>query len=188
MVEEYRKGNLTLEEVADKYGIPAALLQDWINKDDFENIFVTYINHSVDEKTSIWSKIHANVGLAYQKIKANGWLLAGCIPFLIPFFIFITCNKQILQSETNDTNITSYFLENFDSLVVLNSELNMKIRILNIQLDKIDKKLNFNLSPSTSIVYDYRRWNRYRRTNIKNVKNDNSTNTSINNLFAIINC
>ena len=183
VVEEYRKGNLTLEEVADKYGIPAELLQDWINKDDFENIFVTYINHSVDEKTSIWSKIHANVGLAYQKIKANGWLLAGCIPFLIPFFIFITCNKQILQSETNDTNITSYFLENFDSLVILNSELNKKIRILNIQLDKIDKKLNFNLSPSTSIVYDYRRWNRYRRTNIKNVKNDNSTNTSINNVI-----
>ena len=30
VVEEYRKGNLTLEEVADKYGIPAALLQDWM--------------------------------------------------------------------------------------------------------------------------------------------------------------
>lgn len=181
VVEEYRKGNHTLEEVAAKYGIPAALLQDWVNKDDVGNIFASYINGPIKENTSIWSKAQVIVGLVYQKIKANGWLIAGCLPFLFSFFTFITCNKQILQSETNETNNISHLQENFDSVVVLNAELNKQIRNFNLKLDKIDKKLNFNLSPITTI-YDYRRWNRYRRTNIENVKNDNRTNTSINNV------
>lgn len=183
VVEEYRKGNLTLEEVAEKYGIPAALLQDWVNKDGVENYFASYINTPIEENTSIWSKIQANAGLAYQKIKANGWLIAGCMPFLISFFTFITCNKQILQSETSQTYNNSHLQENFDSVVVLNTELNKQIENLDLKLDKIIKRLNFNISPTTTIIYDYRRWNRYRRTNIKNVKNDNRTNTSISNVI-----
>lgn len=81
VVEEYRKGNLTLEEVAAKYGIPAALLQDWVNKDDIGYIFASYTNRPIEKNTSIWSKVQANVGLAYQMIKVNGWLIAGCLPF-----------------------------------------------------------------------------------------------------------
>ncbi len=182
VVEEYRKGNLTLEEIAAKYGIPTALLQDWVNKFDIENIFVSYVNSPIEEKTTIWSIIHTNAVFAYQKFKANGWLIAGCLPFLISFFIFVTCNKQIIQSETNEANINSHLHESFDSIAVLNARLNKQIRNLNLTLDKINKKLNFNLSPTTTIVYDYRRWNRYRRTNIKNVKNDNHTSTSISNV------
>ena len=179
VVEEYRKGNLILEEVAAKYGIPAALLQDWVNKADLGNIYVNYINKPIEKNTSIWSKVQTNAGLAYQKIKANGWLIAGCLPFLISFFTFITCNKQILLSETNENNINSHLHENFDTVVVLSTELNKQIKNMNLTLDKINKKLNFNLSPTSTIVYDYRRWNRYRRTNIKN---DNRTNTSISNM------
>lgn len=180
VVEEYRKGNLTLEEVAAKYGIPVALLQDWVNKDDVGSILVSCINRPIEKNISIWSRIKTNVGLAYQKIKANGWLIAGCLPFLISFFTFITCNKQILQSETNENNINSHLQENFDSVVVLNTELNKHIRYLNLKLDKIYTKLNY--SPTTTIVYDYRRWNRSRRTNIKNVKNDNRKKNSISNV------
>lgn len=185
VVEEYRKGNHTLEEVAAKYGIPAALLQDWVNKDDVGYIYASYINRPIKKNTSILSKIKANVGLAYQKIKANGWLIAGCLSFLISFFTFITCNKQILQSETNETSINSHLHENFDSVVVLNTELNKQIMNLNLTLDIINKKLNFNLSPTTTIVYNYRRWNRYRQTNIRNVKNNNRTNASISNVTNI---
>ena len=49
VVEEYRKGNLILEEVAAKYGIPAALLQDWVNKADLGNIYVNYINKPIEK-------------------------------------------------------------------------------------------------------------------------------------------
>ena len=38
VVEEYKKGDLSLEEIATKYGLPPALLQDWVNKDDVNNI------------------------------------------------------------------------------------------------------------------------------------------------------
>ena len=31
VVREYKNGNLSIDDVAAKYGIPAALLQDWVN-------------------------------------------------------------------------------------------------------------------------------------------------------------
>lgn len=48
VVEEYRNSSFTIEEVATKYGIPPALLQDWVNKDEHDNIFISYV-HTPDE-------------------------------------------------------------------------------------------------------------------------------------------
>lgn len=180
VVREYRNGNLSIDEVAAKYGIPAALLQDWVNKDEVENIFATYINAPIKEETSIWSKIKASVGLGYQKIKANGWLIAGCLPFLISFFTFITCNKVVTENIEND-NSKSLNVD-IDSLVKVNTNLNQQVKDIRMLLNKINGKLNFNLSPTTTIIYDHRRWNRYKRTNIRNVKNETHSNTSISNV------
>lgn len=77
VVEEYRKGDLSLEEIAAKYGLPPAILQDWVNKDDVNNFFISYVERSV-EKTSFFTQVKAAGGIAFQKIKANGWLMAGC--------------------------------------------------------------------------------------------------------------
>ena len=54
VVEEYKKGDLSLEEVAAKYGLPPALLQDWVNKDDVNNIFISYVKRP-EEKTSLFT-------------------------------------------------------------------------------------------------------------------------------------
>lgn len=180
VVREYREGNLSVDEVATKYGIPAALLQDWVNKDEIEHIFSTYINVPIKEETSIWSKIKAHVGLGYQKIKANGWLIAGCLPFLISFFTFITCNKDVTENIEND-NSKSLTVP-LDSMVKVNTNLNQQVKDIRILLNKINGKLNFNLSPTTTIIYDHRRWNRYKRTNIRNVKNETHSNTNISNV------
>ena len=51
VVEEYKKGDLSLEEIATKYGLPPALLQDWVNKDDVNNIFISYVERP-EEKIS----------------------------------------------------------------------------------------------------------------------------------------
>ena len=55
VTEEYKKGDLSLEEVAAKYGLSPALLQDWVNKDDVNNIFISYVERP-EEKTSIFLK------------------------------------------------------------------------------------------------------------------------------------
>lgn len=39
VVEEYRNSSLTIEEVATKYGIPPALLQDWVNETPGQILF-----------------------------------------------------------------------------------------------------------------------------------------------------
>ena len=77
VVEEYKKGDLSLEEVAAKYGLPPALLQDWVNKDDVNNIFISYVERP-EEKTSFFTKVKTACVIAFQNLKANGWLLAGC--------------------------------------------------------------------------------------------------------------
>lgn len=180
VVREYREGNLSVDKVAAKYGIPAALLQDWVNKDEIEHIFATCINVPIKEETSIWSKIKANVGLGYQKIKANGWLIAGCFSFFISFFTFITCNKDVTENIGND-NSKSLTVP-LDSMVKVNANLNQQVKDIRILLNKINGKLNFNLSPTTTIIYDHRRWNRYKRTSIRNVKNETHSNTNISNV------
>lgn len=180
VVKEYRNSNLSIDEVAAKYGIPVALLQDWVNKDEVENIFATYINAPIKEKTSIWSKIKANVGFGYQKIKANGWLIAGCFPFLISFVTLVTCNKVVTENTDNDNSKS--LTVSIDSLVKVNSNLNQQVKDIRMLLNKINGKLNFNLSPVTTIIYDHRRWNRFKRSNVRNVKNETHSNTSISNV------
>lgn len=178
VVDEYNNSNLTIEEVAAKYGIPPALLQDWVNKDKFNNIYISYV-HAPVEKKNVWASVSGFGGVVYQKLKANAWLMAGCLPFIFAMFTFITCNRHVLENTENDNhNYTSVAI---DSLTTVNNNLTEQIANIGVLLNKIDGKLNFNLSPTT-IFYDYRMWNRYRRTNIKNVKNDNRKNTNISNV------
>ena len=178
VVDDYRNGNLTLEEVASKYGIPTALLQDWINKDEFNNIFINYVESPV-EKNTFLSSVKGYGGIIYQKLKANGWLMAGCLPFFFAISFFVTCNRHVVDNVENDKR--SYY-SSIDSLTSVNNKLTKQIVNIGVVLNKINGKLNFNLSPTTTIIYDHRRWNRYKRTNIKNVKNDNRTNTSFRNV------
>ena len=91
VVEEYKKGDLSLEEVPTKYGLPPALLQDWVNKDDVNNIFISYVERS-EEKTSIFTKVKTACVIAFQNLKAYGWLLAECLPLLICLTTFIKCH------------------------------------------------------------------------------------------------
>lgn len=179
VVEEYRNSSLTIEEVATKYGIPPALLQDWVNKDEYDNIFISYV-HAPDETKKVWSSVNGFGGVVFKKQKANGWLIAGCLPLFFAMFTFITCNRHVIEKVENDNR--NYTLMAIDSLTTINNRLTKQIANLGVVLNKIDGKLNFNLSPTTTIIYDYRRWNRYRRTNIKNEKHDNRTNTSISNV------
>ena len=179
VVEEYRNSSLTIEEMATKYGIPPALLQDWVNKDEYDNITINYVNEPI-EKKCFCASVSGFVGVAYQKLKANGWLIAGCLPLFFAMFTFITCNRHVIDNVENDNR--NYYSVAIDSLTTVNNRLTKQIANLGVVLNKIDGKLNFNLSPTTTIIYDYRRWNRYRRTNIKNEKHDNRTNTSISNV------
>lgn len=174
VVDEYRKSSLSPEKVAAKYNIPPALLQDWVNKVNLNNVFIKIIGKP-EEKKSFWANISGYCGLAYQKLKANGWLLAGCLPLFFALITFITCNNKVINHVENDAH--DYCIHNIDSLITVNNRLTKKIAALGVVLNKIDGKLNFNLSPQTTIIYgDHRKWNKYKKTNIRN---NHSTNTNI---------
>ena len=66
VVEEYKKGDLSLEEIATKYGLPPALLQDWVNKDDVNNIFISYVERP-EEKISIFTKVKTACIIAFSE-------------------------------------------------------------------------------------------------------------------------
>ena len=168
VVEEYRKGDLSLEEVAAKYGLPPALLQDWVNKDDVNNIFISYVSRPV-EKTSFVAKVKAAGGIAFQKIKANGWLIASCLPLLICLTTFIKCNRTVVKSEINE-NLNSTEIK-MDSLITVNNELKGEIGNLGVALEKIVNELKMNITPNITINNDNRSVShRTRNTTIKNKK------------------
>ena len=168
VVEEYRKGDLSLEEIAAKYRLPPAILQDWVNKDDVNNFFISYVERPV-EKTSFFTKVKAAGGIAFQKIKANGWLMAGCLPLLICLTTFVKCNKMVVESEISE-NLNSTEIK-MDSLININNELKGEIGKLGVTLEKIDNELKMNITPNITINNDNRSVNnRIKNTTIKNKK------------------
>ena len=168
VVEEYKKGDLSLEEVATKYGLPPALLQDWVNKDDVNNIFISYVERS-EEKTSIFTKVKTACVIAFQNLKAYGWLLAGCLPLLICLTTFIKRNKMVVESEMNE-NLNSTEVK-MDSLITINNELKGEIGKLGVTLEKIDNELKMNITPNITINNDNRKFShRARNTTNKNQK------------------
>ena len=168
VVDEYRKGDLSLEEVAAKYGLPPALLQDWVNKDDVNNIFISYVERP-EEKTSLFTKVKAAGGIAFQKVKANGWLIAGCIPLLICLTTFIKCNRTVVESEVNESMSSTEI--KMDSLITVNNELKGEIGKLGMTLEKIDNELKMNITPNITINNDNRSVShRTSNTTIKNKK------------------
>lgn len=158
VLDEYKKGDLTLEEVAAKYNIPAALLQDWVNKDGLNDIFIKYVEKPVEEKT-FRTSINALGVAAFQKIKANGWLLAGCLPLLISLVTYIAFNKSVIESELNE-NMQSTEVK-MDSLININTELKNELKgeigELGITLEKIDNELETKIAPNISINNDNRK-------------------------------
>ena len=82
VVEEYKKGDLSLEEIATKYGLPPALLQDWVNKDDVNNIL---------------SRI--GVIFAYH-LHASYATLHGVVLKYYCFFLILVANKKPITPQT----------------------------------------------------------------------------------------
>ena len=168
VVEEYKKGALSLEEVATKYGLPPALLQDWVNKDDVNNIFISYVERP-EKKTSIFTKIKTACVIAFRNLKAYGWLLAECLPILICLTTFIKCNKMVVESEMNE-NLSPTEVK-MDSLITINNELKGEIGKLGVTLEKIDNELKMNITPNITINNDHRRFShRTGNTTNKNQK------------------
>ncbi len=170
VVEEYKKGDLSLEEVSAKYGLPPALLQNWVNKDDVNNIFISYVP-GPPQKITFFTKVKAAGGIAFQKLKANGWLLAGCLPLLICLTVFIKCNKIVVESEIDDNQYSTDV--KMDSLITINNELKMKIGKLAVTLERIANELEIKIAPNITINNDNRSVSHSTKNKI--IKNNNVT-------------
>lgn len=157
VVSEYKKGDISIEGIAEKYGIPTAIIQDWINKervDDYLNIVVSKSENEV----SIDVKANTKIKALLQKIKANGWLLACCLPLMAFLVVSLSFNKRIVESERNGN--LQIIEEKLDTLITVNNELNdntikMGLRLEN--LENIDNEIGLKLRPSVTINNDNRK-------------------------------
>ena len=165
VIEEYRKSDQTLEEVSKKYELPPALLQDWINKEKLNDYFIS-ISDRPEEKKDYFASVKAHGAFAYQKLRANGWLLSALMPMLVSLATFVTCNKNVVESEFNENNQDIHV--RLDSLIDKVDALNVSVGEVGLTLEKIDNELELKISPSITIHNDNRRWSKTKRKNIIN--------------------
>lgn len=166
VVEEYKKGDQSLEEVAGKYELSPALLQDWVNKEKLSDFIISYVEKP-EIKTSSFTKLEAAGVIACQKLKANGWLLAGCMPLILCLTVFIMCDKMVVKSEVNEDQQSTEF--KMDSLIIVNDEIKGEIGKLGLTLEKVDNELEMKIIPNITINNDNRKTNQTtRKTMIKN--------------------
>lgn len=153
IVDEYKKGDLSIEEMAEKYGVPAALIQDWVNKDRVDNYIINVVSQS-EKGVNLDTKANAKINTLLQKIKANGWLLACCLPLIAFLMVSLSFNKHILESEWNDNR--QIIEGKLDTLIAVNNELNQNTVELGLRLEKIDNEMELKLQPSVTINNDNR--------------------------------
>jgi hypothetical protein len=163
VVEEYKKGNHSLQNVAEKYGMPCALLQDWINKGRLDDFFISYVEKP-EVKTNLLTKVKATGDIVYKKIKTKGWLLVGCLLLLICLTVFVKYDRKVVESEVNENRNSTEF--KMDSLVIINNELIGKIEKLGVELENIDNKLEMKIIPNISINSDNRRTSQKTSNNV----------------------
>lgn len=154
IVDEYKKGELSLEEMAGKYGIPAALIQDWVNKERIDNYIINVVSKT-GNGLNLDAKANAKINTLLQKIKANGWLLACCLPLAAFLIVSLSFNKRILESEWDDNR--QIIEEKLDTLIAVNNELNENMLKLGHRLEKIDNEIELKPQPSVTINNDKRK-------------------------------
>ena len=116
VVEEYKKGDLSLEEIATKYGLPPALLQDWVNKDDVNNIFISYVERP-EEKICLTTFIKRNKMVVESEMNEN------LNPTEVKMDSLITINNE-LKGEIGKLGVT---LEKIDNELKMNITPNITI-------------------------------------------------------------
>lgn len=186
VVDEYKNGDLTLKEVAAKYKIPPALLQDWVNKDKVNDYIISIVDNP-NKKTTSFTKISVIAALGYQKLKANGWLLACCLPLFLSLLFIFNFNDSIIETEINENNRSVQV--KMDSLIEVNNELKGEIGKLGLTLEKIDNELELKITPSITVNNDNKRITndnrKYSNSKKKSViKNKIETDVNVEHMFS----
>ena len=141
VVDDYKKDGLSFTEVAAKYNLPPALLQDWINKDRLNDYVIKMVDRQ-EEKPSCITIFSGYVSKGFQILKGYKWQFVGCLPLLLFLFFFISFNKTIVDYENGQNRLSVQ--AKLDSLIGVNNELKKEINEINTSLDKIDEEVEMN--------------------------------------------
>ena len=154
VVSAYEKGDISIEGIAEKYGIPTAIIQDWINKERVDDCIISVVSKPENE-VSIVAKANTKIKSLLQKIKANGWLLVCCLPLMVFLVVSLSFNRRIVESEWNDNR--QIIEEKLDTLITVNNELNENTIKMGLRLENIDNEIELKLRPSVTINNDNRK-------------------------------
>lgn len=151
VVEEFKKGSISLEDMAAKYDIPSALLKHWIAIDGFNDFFVTVNEVPAPQETSS-KRIRNLVKKLLRWIVNKRWLIAGCLSLMIIGVFLVNLRSCIIQSEEQD-NIQPT-IQKLDTLIKNENEVKAKLERLegiDSTLKVIEYELEMRITPMVYI-------------------------------------
>lgn len=135
VVEDYKKGDLSQEEVAAKYDLPIALLKSWIKDDEF-NSFLVRLAKKTDTKEPFFKRVKFFLKTPFLWLKKYVGHIVGCLSLLFIGGVLVNFRPGIIESERQD--LQQSVLLKMDSLMKTESDVKEKLE----SLEMIDSTLN----------------------------------------------
>lgn len=151
VVEEFKTGNLTLEALAAKYGLPSALLKYWIGSDRFSDICIT-LTEKPNKKEPLLKVVKGYVEKPIQWLWEKRWVITGCFALLFIGGVLVNMRSDIIESEIQDNQQPVF--QKLDSLITSEKEVKEQLKMLETldsTLNSIDEELELRITPLMTI-------------------------------------
>lgn len=147
VVEEIKKDDLSLDALADKYGLSTALLKYWIDNERLNDFYIT-LTDSQNKKESFFKEVKRYALKPIHWVWKNRWLITCCIALLFIAGVLFNLRSGILESEKHDNQ--QPVLQKLDSLIMSEREVKEQLKTLetlNSVMSGINEELEFRITP-----------------------------------------
>ena len=151
VVEESKKGELSHEELADKYCLPRVLLEHWIEIDNHKFPFFR-LDEKTHKKEPFFNRVKNYLRKRSLWLKRYLWQIVGCLSILFVGFVFVSLCSDIVESEKQD--LQQPLLPKMDSLIQAENAVNEKLESLEMMdstLNEINYLLKEQIAPLKTI-------------------------------------
>lgn len=151
VVDEVRKGELSHEAVAEKYGLPSVLLKYWIDNDGFNNFCLT-ITENPNTKEPFLKVVKRYVARPLHWLRESRWVLIGFFALLFIGCVLINLRSGIIESEKQDNQ--QPIIQKMEYLIKTENEVKEQLNTLETldsTLNLINKELELRITPLVTI-------------------------------------
>lgn len=151
VVDETKKGELTLEAVAEKYSLTSALLKYWMDNDRFNDFCIT-LTENTNKKESFLKVAKRYVARPLHWLWKSRWVITGCFALLFIGGVLINLCSDIVESEKQDNQ--QPILQKLDSLITTENDIKEQLKTLETldsTLNVINEELVLRITPLMTI-------------------------------------